>query len=126
MMPTPQLAGHVRAGEHRLHAFDGERGGGVDTQHVGPGVVGEAHRGVQAALGDHVVDVGAEAAGQVGGLVADAPGADDAGLLQGGFLAVGQVLHGVEDLDVAGAAAEVAAEVARGLLTAQVGAPCGR
>ena len=119
----PQLAGHIGAGEHRLHAVDGQRGGTVDAQHVGPGVVGKAHRGRAGSprAPCRRCRGGSRRPGRWPR--SGCPGcADDAGLLQGGFLAVGQILHGVEDLDVAGAAAEVAAEVARGLLAAQVGA----
>ena len=40
--PDPQLTGHVRSGEDRLDSGDGEGGGGIDPQNVGPGVIAPA------------------------------------------------------------------------------------
>ena len=61
-----QLAGDVGGGEDRDDAVGGRRRGDVDRRHVGPGVVGEAQRGVQHAGHADVVDVAAVAEGELG------------------------------------------------------------
>ena len=118
--PHPQLAGHVGPGEHGHHAVDGLGRRGVDGHHVGPGVLGQVQGTVQQALGADVVDVGPVAQGQLPGLVLDAPAAHPAGHLGGRGLALGQGFHRVQDLGVAGAATQMAAQVAGGLLAGQL------
>jgi hypothetical protein len=110
--PLHPLAGHVLPGR------DGDDPGvrlglrRVDAHHLGPGVVAEPQRRVQHARDHHVVDVPMVAERQLvapvaRGARAHAPAAVDLGK---GFpsLGGGRVLDGVDDLDVAGAPAEVA------------------
>ena len=136
--PDAQLAGHVGSGEHALDARDRGGRGGVDGEHVGAGVLGQDDGGVQHAGDPHVVDVVLVAQRELAGLVlavaaADAPGRS--GRRPGGVTAsghgtgtsspVGQQVDGVEDRVVAGAPAQVAAEVAGGLVAGERRArPC--
>ena len=109
--PDPVLTGDVGRGQHTVDAVDGLGGRGVDSDHVGPGVVGQAEGGVQQAVGRHVVDERAVAEAQLGGLDLH-PAGPDATQGQGHrYLARGQRPHGVQDLHVAGAPAEVGAQV---------------
>ena len=117
-----ELPGNVGRGDHARHAFHGFGGGGVDRQHVGSGVVGQPHRTVQEARWRHVVDVGPGSQGQRFGFVLDTTRADPLGTDRNGHLAGGQILDGVEDLDIAGAAAQVTPEEPGRILTLQVGA----
>ena len=124
--PDHRVAGHVGRGEHPHHAGGGGGPAGVDGDHVGPGVVGQADRSVQQARDLHVVDEELVAQGEFAGLVAGRPGPDAPDGLQrrpGQPVGPGgQHLHRVEDLEVAGAAAQVGPQVAGGLLPGEVGA----
>ena len=109
--PDAQLAGDVGGGEHRDHPV-GRRGSRrVDGEHVGPGVRGQVEGGVEQARDAQVVDVAPVAEAQLAGLVLRpaAPTPAERALER---LALGHRLDGVEDLDVAGAPAQVGAEVA--------------
>ncbi len=107
----PQFAGEVGSGEHGAHARRGERGGGVDRHDAGPGMRGEVERGVQQARDADVVDVVALAEGQWCRFVLRAGSADSGSELRIERRAVCDRIDGVEDLHVAGAAAEVGTEV---------------
>ena len=87
------------------------RGGGVDRRDVGAGVVGQVQRAVEHPRHAQVVDVVTIPEGQLAGLVLGTRCADASteGRLE--RLALGDGLDGVEDLHVAGAAAEVGAEM---------------
>ena len=73
---APQRAGHVGSGDHRHHALCFQRCGGVDLEHVGPGVCREHHRAVEAPFGGHVIDEAAIAERKFLGLVFDATSAN--------------------------------------------------
>ena len=138
--PDAQVARHVGGGEDALDAGDGLGRRGVDGEDVGPGVLGEDGGGVEQAGDPHVVDVVLVAERQLAGLVpavaaADAPrrpgvavgplGGPPVGRGRGGrprdrdLGARGQQVDRVEDGVVAGAAAQVAAEVAGRLVAGQ-------
>ncbi len=127
--PDPQVAGDVGGGEHGLDPGLRQRGGRVDREDVGAGVLGEAQRGVQHAGQPDVVDIGLVAEHELIALVADAATADapldgrrrrrrETGRLRHG--AVRQRLDGVEDLDVPRAAAQVGAEMAGRVLAGEI------
>ena len=120
--PDPQLAGDVGGGEHGHHAGRATSGLDVDAPDLGPGVVGEPQGGVQEARRAQVVDVAAIAEGELGRLVLDAPAADAARRGDRHLLAGRHRLYGVHDLHVAGAPAQVGAEVTRHVLAREVGA----
>ena len=107
----PELAGDVGRGEHGLDPRQRERGRAVDAHDVGPGVVGQSQGGVEQSGHAQVVDEGAGADGQAAGLVLDPAAADARGQHGRRDLVGGERLDRVEDLHVAGAAAEVRAEV---------------
>ena len=67
-----EVARHVGAGEDGMDAGDCLGHSGVDPQHVGPGVVGEAEGGVEDPVEADVVDVVAVPEGQFVTLVLDA------------------------------------------------------
>ena len=87
------------------------------------------HRAVEHPRGGHVVDVELVAHRQVGGLVASGARADPAHDFNCSSVGAdhpvgpgGQHVNRVEDLQIAGAAAQVGAEVAGGLLAGEAGA----
>ena len=112
----PQVAGDVGGGEDPHHPGGGLGAGHVDGEDVGSGMVGEAQEPVQHAGEPQVVDESPVAEGQLPGLVADAGGADPSDRLHLRNHPVGDVVDGVEDRQVAGAAAQVPAQVAGHLL----------
>ena len=121
-----QVAGHVGCGEHRHDAGLGCGSGRVYRDHIGSGVLGQMHGAVEHAGSRHVVYVELVAHGQVGGLVTGGARADAAGELH--WSAVQPVgpccehLHRFENLEIAGAAAEMGAEVPGRLVAAESGA----
>ena len=117
--PDAQFARDVGCSEHRLDALDGRRRRCVDPHRVGPGVVGEVQGCVEESGRPQVVDERPVSQAQLGGLVLDAAAADTATGHSHRHLVPGQRLDGVEDLDVAGAAAEVGAEVAGDIVTCE-------
>ena len=117
----PQRAGDVRRGVDGDDAGRGARRLDVDAVDVGAGVVGQAERGVEQPGHAEVVDVAPIAQREGRRLVPGAARADAARLLGHQLLAGGDGLDGVEDLHVAGAAAEVGAEVAGHVLAGEVG-----
>ena len=120
--PDAQLAGDVGGGEHGDDAVGGGGAGGVDGDDVGAGVGGEVQGGVEHPGHAEVVDVAAVAERQLLGLVLGAGLTDAAAEGDLERLALGDRLDGVEDLDVAGAAAQVGAEMRRHGVPVEVGA----
>ena len=113
---------YVGAGEDGDNAVDGFRSAGIDPQHVGPGVVGEAERPVEEALGPDVVHVAPFTEGEFDALVLRSGLADPIGQGRRRDVAGGEYLDRLEDLRVAGAAAEVPAEATGGGLVVEIGA----
>ncbi len=122
MMPTRSTPGTSAAVSTRT--TPGTAGGGarVDADHVGTGVVGEAHRPVQHAGRAQVVDVGLVAEREVEALIAASARADAAERFERDRLALGEQFDRVEDLHVARATAQVRAEVAGRGVAVEVGA----
>ena len=116
-----QFARHVGRGEHGVHPGSCQRLGGVDRQHVGAGVRGEMERGMECAGHPQVVDVPAIAEREGRGLVLRTGCADRGGQLGRAHGAAGDGLDRVEHLHVAGASAQVGAEVAAHLVAPQIG-----
>ena len=108
-----KVSGQVCGGEDAFDARHGECGRGVDLHHIGSRMVGEAKRPVQHARNADVVDVAAVTQCQLGALVAGTSCAEAPRQHGRRRLATGEHLYGVEDLGVAGAAAEMRAEEAR-------------
>ena len=120
--PHPVLPRYVGGREHPLHTVDGFCCRGVDPHHVGTGVVGEAERCVQQALRRHVVDEGAVSEAQLGGLHLHPAGPDAAAGHGHRDLARCKGFDCIQNLHVAGAPAEVGAQVAGRMVTGQGGA----
>ena len=117
---TAQLAGHVCAGEHSHHALNSLSRGGVDSDDVGSGVFAQMHRTVQQPVGHEVVDKGSFAEREGGRFVLHAACTDGRPGDHDRHFASGDVLDGVEDLDVASATAQVSAEQSRGVLAGEI------
>ena len=117
--PHAELARNVRGGEHGFDAGRGERGRGLDLEHVGPGVVGEPESSVEHAGNPDVVDVVAVAKRELDTLVPDAAGPDAPGRHGDRHLAACQKFHRVEDLAVTGATAQMRPEIAGGLVAGE-------
>ncbi len=119
----PQLTRDVVCGEDPVDAGEGLCPRRVDGDDVGAGVVGEAQEAVEHARHDHVVDVAPVAEGEFRALVFDAALPDAFGQFDGrGGGSGGDEFDGLDDLGVAGAAAEVGAETAVDGLPVEVGA----
>ena len=124
---VPPLAGHVGRRDDGAHS--GERRGfrRVDAHHPGPRVRGEDERAVQEALALHVGHVGLLAEGLAESAVAGERLPDATVFEQRRHLAATpgfrHQLHGLDDLRVAGAAAEVPVDRAGDLVTARVRLP---
>ena len=112
--PLVALAGHVRGGQHGHHAGRGEGPRDVDAPHDGARMIGEAQRAVEHAGHDVVGHVLLEAEHLLAPAVARGARADAVTRLQRRprtTLAGGRdLLDGVDDGEVAGAAAEVAGQ----------------
>ena len=125
--PVPALAGDVRRRDDRAHP--GKRRGlrRVDARHPGPRVRGENEGAVQQALAVQVGHVGPLAESLAQGAVPGERLPDPAvpGRLRQGALPPGarHQLDRLDDLRVAGAAAEVAVDRPRDLLAARAGLP---
>jgi hypothetical protein len=108
------FAGDVGGGEDALDAGDGHGGGGVDGEDAGAGMVAELERGEAHVLHEDVVYILPGSDGELAGAEAVEAGADEAALVVLGegaaALDAGDDLDGVDDLHVAGAAAEVLLE----------------
>ncbi len=109
--PDAQLAGDVGGGEHGDDSVGSRGSSGVDGDDVGTGVVSEVQGGVEHPGDTEIVDVAAIAERQLLRLVLGTGLADSTAEGDVERLALGHRLDGVEDLDVAGAAAQVGAEV---------------
>ncbi len=124
---VPALAGDVRGGHHGAHAVERSRPRRVDAHDPGARVRGEDEGPVQEALALHVGHVGPGAEGLVEALVAGERLSDPAvsDRLRHRAAAPGprHQLHRLDDLRVAGAAAEVAVDGAGDLVAARAGLP---
>ena len=109
--PTRSPPGMSAAVKTADHTVGGERRGRVDRGDVGAGVFGEPERGVQHARHTDVVDVVAIPERQLPRLVLGAGATNGRRQLGLELLADRHRLDRIEDLDVAGAPAEVGAEV---------------
>ena len=114
------LARHVGRADHRAHAGERQRLGRVDSAHARARMRRHHHRAVQHARHRHVVDVLAIAERQrlrfvLGHARADLPRPVRLGKRAAAQHA-GRQLDRVDDLDVAGAAAQVRAQALRDLL----------
>ena len=107
----PALAGYVGRGEHGAHAGQGPCARGVDAQHAGPRVRRQRQRAVQHARHRQVADEGPvaqrgerriHARQRLADMAVGARRRHGRAALHGG-----QQLHRVDDLHVAGAAAQV-------------------
>ena len=108
------LAGDVGGGQHGHHARVRQRPRGVDPQDPRARVVGEPDGAVQHPGHRQVVDVRLVAERELAALVARGAAADASAAIHGRERAAGahagRQQHRVDDLDVAGAPAEVAGE----------------
>ena len=119
------LAWHVRGGQDAHHARMLKRWRNIDALHQRPWMVAETHGGVQRALDRDVVDVLEVPEHKLRSLIAVHARAD----LAGGVgrwqrfapSHAGQQLDGIENLGVAGAAAEVRLQRIGDLLAARAG-----
>jgi hypothetical protein len=110
--PHPQLSGDVCCGEDAHDAGGTGRTAGVDGENIGARMRSEVQRGVQHAGHGHVVDVVAVAQCQFAGFVLRAGTSDAGGQCRFELFALGNGVDGFEDLDVAGAPAQVSTEMA--------------
>ncbi len=111
MIPTRSSPGRSAAVNTADDAGRGERGGRVDGDDVGAGVLGEVQRGVQHPGHADVVDVVAVAEGERRSLVFRTRSTDRGRELRLERAAMGHCVDRVEDLHVAGAPAEMCPEV---------------
>ncbi len=119
--PDEKVPRHIRRREDRLDARRGQRGGGVDAQHICPGVVGEPQGPVEHAGYPQVVHIVAVTEGLVQAVVLDSPGTDAAGGFRDDSLAAGQDLHRIENFGVPGAPAEMPTQVSAGIVPRETG-----
>ena len=103
--------GDVGSGKHPLDPLDRLGATGVDGHDVGTGMIRELERAVQQTLRPHVVDERAQTDRQFESLILHPAAADATRDHRLGDVARGQRLHSIEHLDVAGAAAQVPAEM---------------
>ena len=122
----PTSPGDVCRRQHPVDSVDRLGRRGVDPDHVSPGVVGQPQCRVKEIVRKQVVDVVAVAEGQLVGLHLGHAGADPALGQRHRHLAGGQGLHGVEDLHVAGAPAQVGPHMAGRVVPPKHLAPVGR
>jgi hypothetical protein len=115
-----ELAGNVGGGVHRHHAGRCCRGRRIDGNDIGAAVIGEMQCRVQHAGDAHVVDVVAIAQRQSLGLVLRPTSANLARQRRTAGRALGNGVDGVKHLHVAGAPAQVRAQVARHVGALQV------
>ena len=114
--------GQVVEGPHQVDALDVEHVGHVDVDDPGVGVRRPEHRGVQHPLPDeHVVDVPAAAAEEPLVLGARDLGAEQLGRHPRSRAISAAREHGLDDVLVAGAAAQVAGDHLAGLVLGGVG-----
>jgi hypothetical protein len=112
-----ELSGDVPGGEDRLDALFAQGPGGVDPDRFRPRVIRELQGSVEHSQDPHVIDIGSPADREIAALVLDAGASDSAGKLDRHLRARGEELDRVQDLHVAGAAAEVRSEKPRRLVT---------
>ena len=124
--PDTKVPGQICSSEDSLDPRHGECGRSVDLHHIGSRMVGEAKRPVQHARNFDVVDVAAVAQCQLDTLVAGTSRSEAPRQHGRRRLATGEHLYGVEDLGVAGAAAEMRAEKARRLVPGERRSPSCR
>ncbi len=107
-----QVTGNVGGCEDGMDPVDCLCCRGVDPDHIGAGMVGEVECSVQQTVRIHVVDERPVAQGQFGGLILRPAGTDTTDPDRDRNITGGNRLHGIQDLHVAGAPAEVSTEVA--------------